>query len=55
MITGLKYSQNGATKDQFQIPDGYDYSISLNEEEVINLEQPLSSTAPFATIKGLWL
>ena len=52
MITGPKYSQNGATKDQFHIQDGYDYSNSLNEEEV-NLEQTLSSKTPLAAIKRI--
>ncbi len=51
MITGLKYSQNGATKDQFHIQDGYDYSNSLNEEEVNNSEQTLPSKTPLAALK----
>jgi hypothetical protein len=55
MIIGLKYSQNGANKDQFHIQDGYDYSNSLNDEEVNNWEQTLSSKTPLVAIKGLWL
>ena len=51
MITGLKYSQNGATKDQFHIQDGYDYSNSLNEEEVNNSGQTLPSKTPLAALK----
>jgi hypothetical protein len=53
MITGLKYSHNGATKDQFHIQDGYDYSNSLNEEEVNNWEQTLSSKTPLVAIKRI--
>ena len=51
MITGLKYSQNGATKDQFHIQDGYDYSNSLNEEEVNNSGQTLPSKTPLSALK----
>ena len=52
MIIGLKYSQNAATKDQFHIQDGYDYSNSLNDEEV-NWEQTLSSKTPLVAIKRI--
>jgi DNA-binding NarL/FixJ family response regulator len=52
MIIGLKYSQNGATKDQFHIQDGFDYSNSLNDEEV-NWKQTLSSKTPLVAIKRI--
>ena len=53
MVTSLKYSQIGATKDLFHIQDGYNYSNSLNEEEVNNSEQTLSSKTPLAPIKRI--
>ena len=53
MITSLNYSQKGATKDLFHIQDGYDYSNSLNEEEVNNWEQTLSSKTPLAALKRI--
>jgi hypothetical protein len=48
MITGLKYSQIGYTKDLFHIQDGDDYSNCLNEVEVNNSEQTLTSKTPLA-------
>ena len=51
MITSLNYSQKGATKDLFHIQDGYDYSNSLNEEEVNNSGQTLPSKTPLAALK----
>ena len=53
MITGLKYRQIGATKDLFHIQDGYDYSNSLNEKELNNSKQTLSSKTPLAAIKRI--
>lgn len=53
MITSLNYSQKGATKDLFHIQDGYNYSNSLNEEEVNNWEQILSSKTPLAALKRI--
>jgi CheY-like chemotaxis protein len=53
MITGLKYPHIGATKDLFHIQDGYDYSNSLNEEELNNSKQTVSSETPLAAIKGI--
>jgi hypothetical protein len=53
MITGLKYSQIGSTKDLFHTQDGDDYSNSLNEVEVNNSEQTLTSKTPLAAIKRI--